>query len=129
MLVRYEDKRIDLLAQPVYTLLGKDKLLLSFEGERRCHDSNGKRTAGLCYLRNDSSGSSSGSSSHSSRDEYHIGILKLRSDIILGFKRSLLSYLRNAASTKTAGKLLAYRDSRLCIGPLKSLDIRIQRDE
>ena len=103
--------------------------LTSLETERLRHDADGKDTHILRDLRDDRSCTGSGSATHTTGNEYHIGTLQCSGDILRALLCSLRAYLWSAAAAESLRQLLADLHRGRCLAVLKRLLIGIDADE
>ena len=128
ILVRDNDKSINVLLECFDTLLGSVHLLDALELERLCNNADGELVELSCDLCDNRSCACTCAAAHTGGDEYHISVLDLFSDLVLALLCGRLTDLRLCACAESLSELSADLDSILCIKLLESLCICIYGD-
>ena len=109
--------------------LGLLGTITSLKAKRLRDNTYSQRAYLTCTLRNNWSGTCTGTAAHSSRNKDHIRTIECLKDLIPAFLCSLFTNFRTCPGPKTARELLADLHALWCHGMKQCLRIRIHRNE
>ena len=128
-LVRDDDQRVNVLVELVDAAQRLLEALLALERERT-GDNADRQDAHLAGdLRHDRSRARAGAAAHAGGDEYHVGVLQRRSDLVLALLRCLAADLRVCARALALGQLFADLDLGAGLREIQRLHIRVDRNK
>ena len=123
-LVRDHDERVDVVLEPLDSLLGCPEAPHALEAERRCDHTDGQRARVLDDLRDHRSGAGSRAAAHPCRKEHHVGVSDGLGNRLPALVGRLGSHVRVASDTLALGEDVAdahahwhvAADKRLVVG-------------
>ena len=114
LVIRDNDKCINVLLKSCNSLLGISHTWLALKTKWLCNYTNSKDSEISCHLCYNRSGTCTGSTTHTTCDKHHVGILDYINDFFSILLHCTGTNLRLCSGTKTLCKLLTYLDLCCC---------------
>jgi hypothetical protein len=127
--VRDDDQRVDLAAQPVDACVGLARAALALEAERPGDDADGQGAQCPGHLGHDRRAAGPGPAALASRDEDHVGALEDFLDLLTVILGCLSADVRVGTRAQTPGELAADVELDVRIAHQQRLGVGVDRDE
>ena len=103
LLVRYSDKRIDVLFQLLQTFFSNRQTLSALKAEGTCHNGHRQNTHVTRYFSDNRCSARTGAATHTGGHKYHIGAVQCLGNTISILKSGRATNLWICACTQTLG--------------------------